>query len=271
MRLICLQPRLFCSLIFVCCCGSPSWSVAEEARSCDASGERCVPCMDVKFGKPRPVVDAVGCLLGIPDKLLLWDRRAKNHRVSRQTVESVSQYMVDRGIDGVTVRVNQYDPVGEWKRLVANRRIAAPWKYTFGLVRQAKYIVFPGRLFGRDEYNPFTETLSLYSDMPSLGMTEVAYARDVHRRRYPGTYAAVQTLPLVSLWHESIATDDVIDYVSIRGTPEQQEQIRRDLYARFGIVVGGELAGVLPDGSGLYVVVGSLMGHAVASIEDRFN
>ena len=251
--------------------GYPSEITLADEQACDVVCSECDPFPDVEFGEPRPVVDAIGWLIGIPDKLLLWDRRAKNHNVSRQTVESVSHYMADRGIQGVKVRVNQYDPVGEWKRLVANRRIAAPWKYTAGLVKQAKYILLPGRIFGRDEYNPYTDTLSLYSDIPALGMVEAAYARDVHRRRYPGTYATAQTLPIVSFWHESIATDDVIDYIAIRGTLQQQQETRRDLCARFGVAVGGDLAGVLPDGSCLYNVMGAVTGHTIATIENHLN
>ena len=225
---------------------------------------------DIEYGSPRPVIDAVGTLIGIPDKLLLWDRRAKNHHVSHATSNSVNNYLSYRRLHDVKIRVNQYDPVGEWRRLIANDRIAAPWKYTFGLLKHAKYIFVPGRIFGRDEYNPYTNTVSLYSDMPSLGLAEAAYAHDIRNRQFPGTYAAVQTLPLVAMWHETLATDEVINYVAIHATPNQLHEVRRDLYARYGIALGGEVSSVLPDGGLVIEVIGAASGHTLASIQNQY-
>ncbi|MEM9643727.1 MAG: hypothetical protein AAF989_01940 [Planctomycetota bacterium] len=210
----------------------------------------------------------MGCLIGIPDKLFLWDRRAKSHSVSPATVAEVVDYLNHRDLRDVKIRVNQYDPVGEWGRLVSNRRIAAPWRYSVGLLKQAKYIFLPGRLFGRDEYNPYTNTLSLYSDLPSLGLVEAAYARDIAVRKCPGTYATAQMFPLVSMWHETIATDEVLTYVAIRGTQEQRRKVRRDLFARYGMQLGGEVSSVLPDGSCVYKLIGAIGGHAAAAVHD---
>jgi len=167
--------------------------------------------------------------------------------------------------------VNQYDPCGEWQRLIENRRIAAPWKYTVGLLKQVKYIFLPGRIFGRDEYNPFTNTLSLYSDIPTLGIAEAAYAKDVNHRRYPGTYASAQMLPLVSLWHETIATNEVKHYATIHASPAELREIRHILYARYGIQLGGEVVSVLPDGGSVYTVIGAVAGHSVAAFENHSN
>lgn len=224
--------------------------------------------VDVQRGRRRGVIDAVGCLVGIPDKILLWDRRAKNHDVSDATVNEVVHYLNYRGLGDVTVRVNQYAPFKEWRRLVRNRRVGAPWRFSVGLLKHLKYTFLPGRIFGRDQYNPYTNTLYLYSDMPSLGLAEAAYAHDVRQRSLPGTYATVQMIPPVALWHESIATDEVLYYVAVAGSAEQQEKIRHDLYARYGMQLGGEAAAVLPDGSFLYTVAGSIVGHATATLHD---
>jgi hypothetical protein len=132
-----------------------------------------------------------------------------------------------------------------------------------------KYTVLPGRLFGRDEYNPFTDSLYLYSDMPTLGLAESAYAKDVSRRPAPGAYAAVQTLPIATLWHETIATKEVIRYVSYHGSSEDFPKVRHDLYTRYGLELAGSASQVLPDGSGLFAVIGAVGGHAVAANENR--
>lgn len=226
------------------------------------------PGIRVRRGKQRCVIDALGCMMGIPDKLLLWNRGAKNHQVSSETVSEIVDYLQFRDLRDVTVRVNQYDPVDEWNCLVENDRVAAPWKYTIGLLKQAKYIFLPGRIFGRDEYNPYTNTLSLYSDMPSLGLAEAAYAQDVHHRCLPGTYATAQMFPPLALWHETLATDEVLHYLAARGSLEQETEMRRGLYARYGMHAGGEISAVLPDGSYLYTVGGAVVGHTLATLQE---
>jgi len=223
--------------------------------------------VDVEVGQPAPLIDGIGWAFGIPRKILLWDRRADNHNVSDTTVGQVAQYIDDRNLHDVKVRVNQYDPGGEWKRLASNKRVGAGWRYTVGAITTLGYTILPGRVFGGDKYNPYTNTLSVYSDAPTLALAEAAYAKDVHQRTLPGTYATAQGLPLVAMWHESLATGEVMHYVSIRGSSEEQEDIRRQLYARYGMELGGVLSGVLTDGSAVFPVVGAASGHAVASIE----
>ena len=219
--------------------------------NCDAcvsthESDQC-PCenrVKVEYGMERPLLDSAGWVIGIPRKLLLWDRRADNHAVSGATVGEVVRYLEYRGLDGTVVRVNQYAPGKEWKRLVSNHRVSPGWRYTVGSLKWLQYTLLPGRLFGRDQYNPYTNSLYLYSDMPTMGLAESAYAKDIDQRNQPGTYAAVQELPLVALWHETVATDEVLHYVSIRGSSEQIQKVRHDLYARYGIETAGAIGQV---------------------------
>lgn len=219
----------------------------------------------IEEGKKRPVIDGIGWVIGIPRKLLLWDHRADNHHVSDGTVAEITNYLEDRGLDDTVVRVNQYAPLKEWNRLVQNRKVGPGWRYTIGTLHLIKYTVLPGRIFGHDEYNPYSDSLYVYSDMPSLGLVEAAYAKDVQGRNLPGTYAAIQDLPGVALWHETLATREVITYVRIHGSKEEIEKVRHDLYARYGMETAGVVGQFAPDGAGLFTVVGAVGGHAVAA------
>jgi len=221
----------------------------------------------VERGQDRPVVDGVGWVFGIPSKILLWDRRALNHNVSDATVAEVTEYLDRNHLHHTVVRVNQYVPLQEWKRLTQNRNIAPGWRYSVGTLKWVKYTLVPGRLFGKDEYNPYTNSLYLYSDMPTLGLSEAAYAKDVSTRERPGTYAAAQELPLVSLWHETLATGEVERYVRIHGSSEDMNKIRHDLYARYGMEIAGSATQLLPDGSGLFAILGAVGGHATATFQ----
>src|SRR5262249_19753528 len=106
------------------------------------------PTVEVEYGPQRPIIDGVGWVVGIPRKVLLWDRRADNHAVSDETVGEVSSYLHERGVEDVKVRVNQYAPWEEWKRLTTNKNVGAGWRYTVGTLKCLEYTIIPGRLFG---------------------------------------------------------------------------------------------------------------------------
>ena len=221
---------------------------------------------DIEYGKANVVVDSVGWVVGIPRKIMIWDRRIDNHQVSSKTTSTVSTYLSDRRLHDVKLRVNQYDPVGEWKRLIQNKRMSPGWKYTAGVLRTAEYTILPGRIFGRDEYNPFTNTVSIYSDAPVMGLAPSAYAFDVHRRDSPGTYATFQSLPLIAMYHETIATKDVIDYTLAKGNFHSAE-VRHILYARYGTEAGGEVGRFIPGSGTVFEVAGAIGGHSVAGLQ----
>lgn len=255
---------LLCALVV----GSTGCQLANRARTgpdCDRVSQ-----LDsrTEYGKKRPVLDGVGWVIGIPEKILLWNIRADNHRVTPETVANVEDYLHDRGLDDVKVRVNQYDPIGEWRRLRANRRMAPGWRYTVGTLVWLEYTLLPGRVFGGDDYNPFTNTVSIYSDIPSIGIAEAAYAKDVHSRRYPGTYAAFQTVPILDAWHETIATHEALDYINEIGEVEDRREAYNVLYPRYGKVVGGSLGQVVTFTPGaLFEVGGALIGHAAGRFQ----
>ncbi|MBL8813459.1 MAG: hypothetical protein JNM43_25050 [Planctomycetaceae bacterium] len=198
-----------------------------------------------------------------------------NHQVSEETVQQVGDYLASRGLSDVRIRVNQYDPSGEWRRLRSNSEISPGWKYTVGLLKFAEYSLLPGRLFGGDEYNPFTNSLSLYSDSAALGLVESAYALDIHHRELPGTYAASQELPWIGLWHEVLATQEAMDYATHVGTSDPLYRDRHTLYARYGMIMGDALFGFGPANGisvgGVAGIAGAVGGHAAAAIQNQIN
>src|SRR4051794_8369201 len=172
----------------------------------------------IERGEPRPVLDAVGWTLGIPGKIILWDRRVDRHQISPETEQAISEYLAANDLTSVKVRLNQYAPRDEWRRLVANDAVGGGWRYTFGAVSWLGDAIFPGRLFGGDHFNPYTNTLHIYSDVPAIGLHEAGHAKDWARRRYKGSYAAIYVLPGFPLWHEAVATRDALAYLKDKGS-----------------------------------------------------
>lgn len=219
-------------------------------------------------GQPRPVIDGVGWVVGIPNKVMLWDRRVDNHRISPETENQLREYLAANELYDVKVRVNQYHPLDEWRRLRRNQRVSPGWRYTVGALHTLGYTVLPGRIFGGDRYNPYTNSLYVYSDAPPMSIVEAAYAKDVSTRDLPGTYAAVQDLPVVGLWHETIATRDALDYTYMACTPEDRQEAECLLYPRYGARVGGAV-GSATGVVGFPTWIGAGGGHVVGRLQGR--
>src|SRR6478609_1055460 len=122
----------------------------------------------IERGQRRPVLDGVGWVLGIPSKIVLWDRRVDNHSVSSETEVAIAEYLAVNDLTSVKLRLNQYAPRDEWRRLVANKAVGPGWRYTFGAIEWVGDAIFPGRVFGGDNYNPYTNTMNIYSDVPAI-------------------------------------------------------------------------------------------------------
>lgn len=217
----------------------------------------------IERGKPRKFVDSVGWVVGIPGKILLWNRRVDNHDVSPETEAAIAAYLEKNGLDQVKVRVNEYDPLGEWRRLRKNKAVGWGWRYTAGTLTALHYTLLPGRIFGGDNYNPFTNTISLYSDLPAVALHEGGHAKDFGSRKWKGTYAVAGALPGVSLWPEAIATNDAIGYLRAEENYDEEQQAYRVLYPAYATYIAGAASPLLPYGDLLITAGAVIPGHLV--------
>jgi hypothetical protein len=201
----------------------------------------------IERGRPHALLDGLGhYLFSLPTKLLLLSWRVDNHRISEETEAAISEYLVDNGLHNVKVRLNQYAPGNEWNRLFDNPDIHAFWRYTAGALTVAAYTVFPQRLFGGDNFNPFTNTVHLYSDHPAIALHEAGHAKDFAGSGWKGAYAALRILPVVPLYQEARATGDAIGYERERGNAEGEKGTYRVLYPAYGTYIGGEAVNWIP-------------------------
>lgn len=214
-------------------------------------------------GEKRPIIDGIGWVFGIPGKIMLWNRKVENHNISRETEAIMAGYMAVNGLHEVKVRLNQYRPLDDWRRLTRNKSVAWPWRYTAGTLTVLGETLVPGRIFGGDHYNPFTGTIHLYSDLPSIALHEAGHAKDFARRPYPGTYAVLYALPIVPLYHESVATNDVLAYVEFQNNTELKKEVYCVLFPAYGTYVGNAFGWPFPDYAGPIYAGGIVAGHAV--------
>ena len=215
----------------------------------------------IERGKPRRFIDGLGWVVGIPGKVLLWNRRVDNHNISPETEAAIAAYLDKNGLDQVKVRINEYDPWGEWKRLRRNKSVGWGWRYTAGTLAALHYTILPGRIFGGDNYNPFTNTISLYSDLPAVALHEGGHAKDFGSRKWKGTYAVAGALPIVSLWPEAIATNDAIGYLRAEEDFGEEQEAYRLLYPAYATYIAGAASPFLPYGD-LVITAGAVIpGH----------
>lgn len=221
----------------------------------------------IQRGEPRPIIDGIGWVMGIPSKLILWDRRVDNHRIGPETEVALAEYLQQNQLDGVRVRLNQYRPGEDWVRLVRNKHVGAGWRYTVGAFSVLGETVFPGRIFGGDHYNPYTNTIHVYSDVPAIALHEGAHAKDFARRYWKGTYAAAYLLPIVPLYHESLATADVFAYLEEQTDPDPLAEAARILYPAYGTYAGNAAGSLLVNYASPLYWAGLLGGHVAGRIE----
>ncbi|MBS0206085.1 MAG: hypothetical protein JSS49_24595 [Planctomycetes bacterium] len=221
----------------------------------------------IERGQRRPVIDGIGWVVGIPDKIVLWNRRIENHNISVETEQAIAQYLARNELTTVKVRLNQYAPGSDWQRLVANKSVGWGWRYTLGTASWLGETLLPGRLVGGDHYNPFTNTVHIYSDLPAIAIHEGGHAKDFARRYYKGTYAAGYLLPVTPLWYEAVATNDALSYLRAEGTVEDEQAADRLLYPAYGTYVGNSVSTFVPALGTPFYLAGVLGGHIAGRVQ----
>ncbi len=206
-----------------------------------------------------PLIDGIGNVLGLPYKILLWSWKVDNHAVSEKTEQALVEFLASTSADPALAdarfRLNQYSPLDDLHRLIINHHMSWPFRLLLGVpTTLISEVLLPGRLLGGDHYNPFTNTVHIYSDDSAITLHETGHAEDFAEQSYPGVYATLRLLPGVDLYQEYMATDKAIEYFIATQDREAELHAYRILYPAYGTYVGNYVA---PFGN----VAGALVGH----------
>ena len=154
--------------------------------------------------------------------------------------------------------------------MVDNKSVGWPLRYTVGTLTVAGYTILPGRIFGWDNYNPFTNSISIYSDVPAIAIYQGGHAKDFAERKYKGTYAVARVVPGVGLWQDCKAANDSISYICANGTAQNKKEGYRSIAPTFAFNATEPFAAltcvplVLPA-----VAAGHVVGQVKAASIDR--
>lgn len=244
LRLMRCIPKAFFVLLamLLTACASAPYEYGTGRLAEDAA---LYPPMEQQFyiGEPHAFLDNAGWIWpeSLLRKLLLLDTSIDNHRVSPETVAVLERYLIDNELEHVQVLINCYKPGNQWSRLFRNRTVGGGWRFTLGVLSVVSYTIMPGRFFGGDAYNPYTNTIYLYSDNINVALHEAGHAKDFARRELKGTHAAIYSLPLAPLYYEARATNDALSYLKASGDFEQQADAYTILYPAYGTYLGADL------------------------------
>jgi hypothetical protein len=229
-------------LLVICCLGIAGCATtpyrfghARAAKPVESSPEDVA----FEFGTPRPTMDRMRSVVDFPKRIFHPKAGPPARELSLEHQQQLAQYLSQNDLTDVRVLVNQYDPQGEWRRLKANHRVSPGWRYTAGLFSLAGYTVLPGRVFGHNSYNPYTNSLSVNSDRVASAVYEAAWAKDIHGCPLPGTYATAAQLPGFSVVKSTRAVNDVLGYCRIEDNWELEHQTYHECYP---LVASGVIA-----------------------------
>lgn len=213
-------------------------------------------------------IDGLANLLAFPYKLLFWNWRLQNHRVSLETETDMMAFMDQHGLDDVKVYIAKFTLFPEMKRLYSRHSpVAWPYRILPGTITT----LFAGLtdwLIGGDYYNPFTNSIHLYSDDSAIALHEAGHALDFKKRTYRGTYAIMRMLPAADTHQEWEATDAAITYYKNIKNIEKETDAYKILYPAYGSYVGGAVSVFIPIPY-LTSVAGVLVGHVWGRIEAK--
>lgn len=221
-------------------------------------------------GEPYSFLDFIGSWvwpLSPFSKLMIWDRRMQNHSFSFETKRYLKEYIRDNNLKDVKVRFNQYAPLDDFKRLLASKTVNPFLKWTIGLYAYVvNDVLLVGRIFGGDHYNPYSNTIHVYSDIPAVVVHEGGHAKDFAQREYRSWYALAYSVPVLGAFYpEARASDDAIRYFRYRCDKAEEMTAYRTLYPAYGSYIAGSLSDLVPSSPYSLLISTSLLAAAAGS------
>jgi len=213
----------------------------------------------IERGQPNCIIDSVGNVASIPQKVILLNPNIDSHIVSQNTEQYLKDFIRDNpeAMKDVKVRINKCSPIQELDRLVKNKHVSLIWRIFPG-IPVTIWSSLTGRILGGDNYNPYTNTISIYSNDPAVVLHEACHAKDFMSRvtgLETDAYAVGRVFSPVALYQEFTASDEAIDYLKKKGDSEAEKHSYATLYPAFG-TYGGAYTGI-PYGN----IIGAFVGH----------
>lgn len=219
---------------------------------------------DISRGKPIEVIDTLGNIMSISNKLLLMSMDIDSHNISQRNERLACEFIRYHGLYNVKVRLNEYSPINEISRFIGNHKVSAIIQCIIGWPMYISYNINIGRIFGGDYYNPNSDTVNIYSNHSAIILHELGHAVDFSKRELPGLYQLMRFIPFFALYQEYVASKYAIEFLRKKKYYEDELSAYKILYPAYSTYVFGAIYEFLPSVIfvWLYVPV-IILGHII--------
>jgi len=159
--------------------------------------------------KDYMVSRAIGWLVSLPRRLILFDYDISNGLNAEKTKSVLAKLENDTTLKNLTVRVNHNEPLYDTKRLFRDDMVKArnggAARVLFGVGSTLGAELF-SELSRGDYYNPMTQSVCVYSNVESVAFHEMGHYRDCHRYDRDWVYGIFRAFPPVTLYQEARAS-----------------------------------------------------------------
>lgn len=234
---------------------------------------------DIVRGAPNAFFDKGGHYFwSMPYKLIYWEWTIGNHSITQDTEDVLRAYVELNDLYRVRIRLNEYAPFDDFSRLCGNQDVGVAYRFTFGLYFWLYQTIIPGRVFAGmpfagDTYNPWTNTVHIYSGQTEYALRHVALAKYYSQREHPGTSAMARFVPFVDTYQDKQAARDVIGYLYARRYKQNELDGYGILCAQLGSSPGESLAKLvgplMPVVQTVVTIPSTVVGHMMGNSQAK--
>ena len=150
--------------------------------------------------------------------------------LSPTTIKIMNDYLEDNELEALNIEFQIETPKNDWDRLEANAAINPLIKYSLGSLDWLSNAITKPSFWGRNYYDPYTNTMHINSNNNLEIMAEMSYAKIIQRQSYPGLYALGSKLPFISFWAQKQKTNEMIAYAKLKQDWELEKATIRKMY-----------------------------------------
>ena len=150
--------------------------------------------------------------------------------LSPTTIRIMNDYLEDNELEALNIEFQTETPKDDWNRLEANTSINPLIKYSLGSANWLGNAITKPSVWGRNYYDPYTNTMHINSNNNLEIMAEMSYAKIIQRQSYPGLYALGSKLPFISFWAQKQKTNEMIAYAKSKQDWELEKATIRKMY-----------------------------------------
>ena len=150
--------------------------------------------------------------------------------LSPTTIKIMNDYLEDNELEALNIEFQIETPKNDWDRLEANAAINPLIKYSLGSLDWLSNAITKPSFWGRNYYDPYTNTMNINSNNTIEIMAEMSYAKIIQRQSCPGLYALGSKLPFISIFAQKQKTNEMIAYAKLKQDWELEKATIRKMY-----------------------------------------